>query len=303
MNAPGQAPDRSSGRGYPAAGWNIGRRVLHAPSRPLVMGILNLTPDSFYPGSRTAGPENAVAAGLDMLSAGADLLDLGAVSTRPGSLPVNAAAEQDRLLPVLTALRRETDAPLSVDTSRAETARLALDAGADVINDITAGQDPDLFGLLASRPCGLVLMHMRGEPRTMQDDPRYDDVVAEVASWLASRAAAAETAGIDGARILVDPGLGFGKLLEHNLALLAHLGAVAGSRSLLLGASRKSFIGNLTGAAVDDRLAGSLAALTAAQAAGATAVRVHDVGPTLQFLEVLAAIAAAGDGPQRSASR
>jgi len=258
------------------------------------MGIVNLTPDSFFPSSRRSDPATAVEAALAMLDAGADLLDLGAESTRPGATPVPAAAEQDRLLPVLTALRAETDAPLTVDTRRAETARLALDAGADAINDITGGGDPDLLPLLARRGVGVVLMHMLGEPSTMQDEPRYGDAVGEVARWLAARADAAEQAGIPASRIMVDPGIGFGKLLEHNLALLASLATVAAGRPLLLGASRKRFIGDVTGSTVDNRLGGSLAALVSAHGGGATVVRVHDVAASVQFLDVLAAIHGAG---------
>jgi len=257
------------------------------------MGILNVTPDSFYPPSRASDPAAAVAAGLAMLAAGADLLDLGAESSRPGSRPVSAAEEQDRLMPVVTALRRETARPLSVDTARAETARLALAAGADAVNDIAAGRDPDMLPLVAERRCGLVLMHMRGQPANMQDSPRYADVVAEVAAWLAGRAAAAERAGVAAAKILVDPGIGFGKRIEHNLALLANLDRLGNGRALLVGASRKSFIGDLTGAPVDARLSGSLAALAAAFAGGTTVVRVHDVAASVQFLDVLAALHAA----------
>jgi dihydropteroate synthase len=269
---------------------------LHAPARPLVMGILNLTPDSFYPESRRDEPPAAVEAGLAMLQDGADVLDLGAESTRPGASPVSSAQEQDRLLPVLEDLRRHTDVPITVDTRRAATARAALEAGADAINDVSAGADPEMLSLVAARECGLILMHMQGEPATMQNDPRYDDPVAEVRSWLADRAAVAEAAGIPAGRIMLDPGLGFGKLLEHNLQLLAHLAAIADGHPLLLGASRKRFIANVTGAEVDQRLGGSLAALAAAFAGGATMVRVHDVAPSVQFLEVLAAIAAAETG-------
>ncbi len=279
--------------------WDIGRRVLRPIRRPLVMGIVNLTPDSFYPASRLTSVETAVSAALTMLDAGADIVDLGAESTRPGSSPVPADEEQRRLLPVLTELRRQTDAPLSVDTNRAATAEAALDAGADVINDITAGRgDPDLLPLVARTGCGAVLMHMQGTPRTMQADPHYDDIVAEVGAYLAGRVGAATAAGIAPARLLVDPGLGFGKHLEHNLALLANLRRVAGGHGLLVGASRKSFIAHITGAAVADRLGGSLAALAAALAAGACVVRVHDVAPSVQFLETLAAIDAARNGQQ-----
>ncbi len=279
------------GRPYPAPGWRLGRRTLHAPARPLVMGILNLTPDSFHAASRQDGPEQAVATALQMIEAGADLLDLGAESTRPGAAPVSATAEQDRLLPVLEALRRESAIPLSIDTRRPATAAAALAAGADAINDITGGRDPRMLAELAESDGGVVLMHMQGEPQTMQHDPRYGDVVAEVRDWLEERVAAATMAGVAADRILIDPGIGFGKLLHHNLRLLAHLRTVAAGRPLLVGASRKSFIGNLTGAATAQRLGGSLAALAAAYAAGATVVRVHDVHDSVQYLEVLAAVA------------
>ncbi len=276
-----------------APAWDLGSRTLHPVRRPLVMGVVNLTADSFYPSSRRADTEGAVAAALDLATEGADVLDLGAESTRPGAAPVPAAQEQDRLLPVLEALRRETSLPISVDTYRAETARLALAAGADAVNDISGGRDAAMLPLVADAGCGLVLMHMRGEPRTMQDDPHYDDVVTEVADWLSQRAATAEAAGVGPGRLLVDPGIGFGKRLEHNLALLASLPAVADGRPLLLGASRKRFIAHLTGAEVDGRLGGSLAALAAAFAGRATVVRVHDVAASVQFLDVLAAVAEA----------
>ncbi len=254
------------------------------------MGIVNVSPDSFHPGSRWPDPAAAVEAALRLADEGAELLDLGAISTRPGAAVVSADEEQARLLPVLRALRAQTDLPLTVDTSNATTARAALDAGVDGINDISAGTaDPELLPLAAVHGCGLVLMHMQGTPATMQNDPRYEDVVAEVGAWLAARADAAEAAGVARDRICVDPGIGFGKRLEHNLALLAKLPAIAAGRPLLLGASRKSFIGALTGAPVEARLPGSLAALAVAHAAGVTAVRVHDVAASRQFLAVLAA--------------
>ncbi|MEZ4386681.1 MAG: dihydropteroate synthase [Candidatus Krumholzibacteriia bacterium] len=262
------------------------------------MGIVNLTPDSFYPASRRPDPRTAVDAALSMLQQGADLLDLGAESTRPGAEPVSAAEEQDRLLPVIAELRSLTAAPLSVDTRRTATARLALEAGADAVNDVSGGRDPEMLRLVAERKVGLVLMHMQGDPRTMQTAPSYRDPVAEVGDWLAAAAAAAETAGVAPQRVMVDPGLGFGKLLDHNLALLAGLRALARGRPLLLGASRKSFIGAITGAPVEDRLGGSLAALAAGHAGGATVVRVHDVAASVQFLDVLAAIAEARPGSQ-----
>ena len=288
MSAPPAGPAPSA---FAAPTWRLGERRLAPPGRPLVMGVLNLTPDSFFPASRQDDPGPAVAAALRLLDEGADILDLGAVSSRPGALPVPAAEEQARLLPTLRALRPLTDRPLTVDTSRAATARLALDAGADGINDITAGLgDPGLLPLAAERGCGLVLMHMQGDPRTMQDDPRYIDAAAEVRRFLADRVAVARAAGVAGDRIAVDPGLGFGKRLEDNLTLLAALRDLGGGQPLLLGASRKSFIGQLADAPVAERLPGSLAALAAAFTGGVAVVRVHDVAASRQFLAVLAAI-------------
>jgi dihydropteroate synthase len=276
---------------YTPPAWQLGSRRLEPGRRPLVMGIVNLTPDSFYPASRQPAPGPAVEAALRMVAEGADILDLGAESTRPGAEPVGAAEEQRRLLPVLIELRRQTSVALTVDTTRAETAGAALDAGADGVNDVSAGTaDPQLLPLVAERGCGLVLMHMQGDPRTMQDDPRYDDVVAEVAGYLASRREAALAAGVVDERIAVDPGIGFGKQLRHNLSLLASLPAVAGTSPLVLGASRKSFIAKLTGAPVEDRLPGSLAAAAAGFVGGAAVIRVHDVAATVQFLETLAAV-------------
>jgi dihydropteroate synthase len=280
---------------FVAPTWRLGERRLAPAGHPLVMGVINLTPDSFFPASRRSDPGPAVEAALRLADEGADLLDLGAASSRPGAAPVPEAEEQARLLPALRALRPRTDLPLTVDTTSAATARAALDAGADGINDITAGLgDPGLLPLAARRGCGLVLMHMQGDPRTMQADPRYGDPVAEVRGFLADRVAAARAAGVAGDRIAVDPGLGFGKRLEDNLALLAMLRDLGGGQPLLVGASRKSFIAHLTGAPVEERLPGSLAALAAAFAGGAAVVRVHDVAASRQFLTVLAAIAAAG---------
>lgn len=277
---------------FSAPGWNLGHRILTPEGRPLVMGIVNLTPDSFFAGSRAGDVAAAVDHALGLVAEGADLLDLGAESSRPGAEPVDPAEELDRLLPVLEALRSETDIPISVDTVRADTARAALAAGAEAINDISAGVlDEAMLPLAAEAGCGLVLMHMQGTPRTMQDDPRYHDVVPEVRGWLAARARLAEEAGVTADRVMVDPGIGFGKNLAHNLGLMKDLCEVAGGRPLLLGASRKRFIHGVTGAAVDDRLPGSLAAVAAAWHGGATMVRVHDVAATRQFLDVLMAIA------------
>jgi dihydropteroate synthase len=271
--------------------WDLGRVRLQATGRPLIMGIVNLTPDSFWAGSRADDPAAALDLALRLAAEGADLLDLGAESSRPGAVSVGEEVEKARLLPLLRRLRACTDLPLSIDTIRAGTAEAALAEGADAINDITAaGNDARMLPVVAAAGRGLVLMHMQGTPATMQDSPAYADVVREVAVWLAARARAAEAAGVAPERIAVDPGLGFGKHPGHNLELLARAGEVAGGRPLLVGASRKSFIGAVTGAEAGDRLPGSLAALAAAWRAGAAVVRVHDVAASKQFLDVLAAI-------------
>lgn len=286
--------DADHGKTAPVDGavsvWELGGRTLDFANRPLVMGVLNVTPDSFYGPSRVAAAAVADKA-VAMADAGADLLDVGAESSRPGAEPIGAAAEQERLLPALDAIHAVCDLPLTVDTTRADTARRALDAGADGVNDITAGRgDPRMLPLVAETGCGLILMHMQGTPHTMQAEPNYDDVVAEVTAFLDERAGAAEQAGVATRRIALDPGIGFGKNLEHNLALLAALKTVARGRPLVLGASRKSFIGHLTGAPTEDRIGGSLAAVAAAHAQGAAVVRVHDVLETAQFLAVLSAL-------------
>nr|MEE4268777.1 dihydropteroate synthase [Candidatus Krumholzibacteria bacterium] len=275
---------------FSAPAWDLGERVLTPAGRPLVMGIVNLTPDSFWSGSRAQGVEAAVAHALRLVAEGADLLDLGAESSRPGAQAVSTQEEQDRLLPVLEALRRQTEAPITVDTIRASTARQALAGGADAVNDISAATDEEMLAEVARQGCGLILMHMQGTPGTMQEAPRYREVVADVSAYLEERVAQAVLAGIPEGRLVVDPGIGFGKTLEHNLALLRGLAQVGQGRPLLLGASRKSFIGQLTGAETGDRLPGSLAALAAAYRSGASLVRVHDVAASVQFLDVLAAV-------------
>ena len=287
-------------------------RALALGERPLVMGILNLTPDSFSDGGLWNDPARAVDRALRMLREGADLLDLGAESTRPGggvygqgARTVPPAEEIDRLLPVLETLRRETDAPLSVDTRKGEVARRALEAGADLINDVSALADPELARAVAASGCPVVLMHSRGELATMQQDVRYQDLLGEVRSELAAAVERAVAAGIAERQIVLDPGLGFGKTWRQNLALLRRLPELARlGRPLLLGASRKSFLARAVEAARPgtpppapaDRLPGSLAAVGWAAAQGAALLRVHDVAETVQFLEVWRAIA--GEGGQ-----
>jgi dihydropteroate synthase len=261
------------------------------------MGVVNVTPDSFSDGGRLANIEAALAHALALDAAGADILDIGGESTRPGAEPVNAAEEMARTLPLLTALRPKTRRRLSIDTCKPEVAEAAVRVGADIWNDVSALGAPGAPDLAARLGCEVVLMHMQGEPRTMQTSPHYDDVLAEVCAFLEARAGIALAAGVARERIWLDPGIGFGKTLEHNLALLAGLPALVGlGFPVLLGASRKRFIAAIGPGGEDpgDRLGGSLAAALAGAQAGVAAVRVHDVAQTVQALEVQAAIAAGG---------
>jgi dihydropteroate synthase len=266
--------------------------ALWGRGRPAVMGIVNVTPDSFSDGGRFLMPDAAVAHAERLVAEGADAVDVGGESTRPGAVPVGAAEEAARVVPVIAALARRFPAlVLSVDTSKAEVAAAALDGGAVVVNDVSAGRDAAMLPLVAARGAGVILMHMRGEPRTMLADTAYADVVAEVHAFLGERAAAATAAGVAPDRVILDPGIGFGKDLEGNLRLLAALPDLAAlGHPVAVGVSRKSFIFRLTGAAVDARLPGSLAALGPAAALPRVLVRVHDVAATVQFLEVLAAV-------------
>ncbi|WP_296598460.1 dihydropteroate synthase [Phenylobacterium sp.] len=270
------------------------------------MGIVNATPDSFSDGGRFLAPQAALAHARKLIADGADILDVGAESTRPGADPVPAEVEIGRLVPLIAALRAESAIPISVDTMKPEVARAAVAAGATMWNDVAALRfAPDALATAAELGCDVVLMHMQGEPRTMQAEPHYVDVVAEVCAFLAERAEASLAAGVARERIWLDPGIGFGKhMTRHNLPLLAHLDrVVALGFPVLLGASRKAFIGALDGKAkADERLGGSIAAALAGASAGVAAVRVHDVRETVQALAVQAAIAQAaaaqpGDAP------
>jgi dihydropteroate synthase len=255
-----------------------------------VWGIVNVTPDSFSDGGETLDAGAAVRRGLEHVRAGADVLDVGGESTRPGAREVDAREELARVLPVIRGLAEAGVAvPISIDTRKAEVADAALAAGATIVNDVSAGRhDPRMLGVVAAHGAGLVLMHMQGSPETMQAEPSYADVVGEVRAWLAERARAAVAAGVPAGGIRVDPGIGFGKTLEHNLALLAALEAlVLDGLPVLLAASRKSFLGRITGRGPDERLAGSLACVARAHEAGVAAVRVHDVRPTRDLLAVL----------------
>ena len=255
------------------------------------MGIVNVTPDSFSDGGEFLDPERAIAHGRELADEGADILDVGGESTRPGARAVDAAEELGRVVPVVEALAKHGP-KVSIDTSKTEVARAALDAGASMVNDVTALRaDPDLGALCAERDCEVVLMHMLGDPRTMQENPVYHDVVEDIKVFLAERIEFATVAGIHRERIWIDPGIGFGKTVEHNLELHRRLGEFAElGRPVAFGSSRKSFIGKLTGAGVDQRLGGTIASNVIAYANGARMLRVHDVAPMQEALTVADAI-------------
>lgn len=262
--------------------------------RPLVMGIVNATPDSFSDGGRLTTLESALEHALRLIAQGADVLDIGGESTRPGSDPVGEDEEAARTLPLIVALRAHWDGPISIDTMKPAVARAAVAAGATMWNDVSAlGHGPDSLSTAAELGCEVVLMHMKGAPKTMQDDPRYDDVVAEVTAHLAARAEAAVAAGVARDRIWLDPGLGFAKTTAHNLTLTARLEAlVALGFPILYAASRKRMIQGVDARALDaaDRLGGSLALALEAARRGARMVRVHDVRETVQALQLQAAV-------------
>ena len=262
-----------------------------------IMGVINVTPDSFSDGGRYMAAEAAIAHGLELEVEGAAILDVGGESTRPGADPVSETEELRRVMPVIEGLiERGAGARISIDTSKARVAARALEAGATLVNDVTALRgDPDMAGVVASGGAECCLMHMLGDPRTMQDDPRYDDVVNDIKAFLSERMEFAVRAGIAEARILVDPGIGFGKTIEHNLELLRRLGEFLDlGRPLVLGTSRKAFLGRLTGReAPDERLAATVATNVLAYERGARVFRVHDVGPVHDALTVTAATVSA----------
>jgi dihydropteroate synthase len=259
---------------------------------PFIMGVLNVTPDSFSDGGDFIDQHAAVARGLEMLRNGADVIDIGGESTRPGAAPVDAAEEMRRVLPVIKALREQTAARISIDSFKPEVARAAIAAGADIWNDVTALREPGAIETAAELGVPVILMHMAGTPSSMQQAPHYRDVVSEVCEFLTDRADIAMAGGVDAGSIWLDPGIGFGKSLDHNLALMRDLDQViALGYPVLFGASRKRFIAAIDeGAAETERLGGSLAAALRAAQAGAAMVRVHDIRMTLQALKVQAAI-------------
>ncbi|MHB1557439.1 MAG: dihydropteroate synthase [Isosphaeraceae bacterium] len=276
------------------ATWRTSGRILlpaGAPT-PVVMGIVNVTPDSFSDGGRLSGAEAALEHAHRLAGEGALLLDLGGESSRPGSEPVPLDQELRRVVPAVEAIVEAIDLPLSVDTTKAEVARRALAAGASIINDITAmAGDPEMPRVVAEAGAGVVLMHMQGVPRTMQQDPRYDDVIAEVYEFLARRVEWAVAQGIPRERIAVDPGIGFGKTMGHNLAILRDLGHFATlGCAVLIGTSRKGFLGTITGRGVGERATASAVSSLAACVGGARVVRVHDVAAAVDAIKVWGAI-------------
>ncbi len=255
------------------------------------MGILNVTPDSFSDGGRFIGRADALRRVREMIAEGAGIIDVGGESTRPGARAVAADEELARVIPVIEAIRSESDIPVSIDTSKPEVMRAAVAAGASLINDVRALREPGALAAAAELGVPVCLMHMRGEPRTMQQDPRYDDVVAEVLAFLEQRVAACEAAGIPRERIVLDPGFGFGKTLEHNLALFRALPRFAATGlPVLVGVSRKSMIGQVLEVPVDERLAGSLALASLATWLGAAIIRSHDVRDTVQAVRMIRAV-------------
>jgi dihydropteroate synthase len=260
-------------------------------SQPVVMGVVNVTPDSFSDGGRFFSVEAAVEHGVRLAGEGAALVDVGGESTRPGAEPVGAEEELERVIPVIERLRAATTAIISVDTSKAEVMRAAGAAGAGLINDVRALREPGALAAAAASGCAVCLMHMQGEPRTMQRAPSYADVVTEVRAFLAGRVAESISSGLAPERLAVDPGFGFGKTLEHNLTLLRRLGELAADGPpVLVGLSRKSMLGTLTGRAAGERLYGSVALAVIAALNGARIIRAHDVAATVEALRVTAAV-------------
>jgi dihydropteroate synthase len=276
--------------------WRAGERAFDLSERTLVMGIVNVTPDSFSDGGRFLTPVYAVRHAQRLVADGADIVDVGGESTRPGSDPVDAEEEMRRVLPVIARLADEIPGVvISIDTRKAEVARAALAEGATIVNDVAAGRDPGMFGAVRDADAAMVLMHMKGEPKTMQDAPLYEDVVAEIHDFLRQRVEAAAFAGIDPERVAIDPGIGFGKGFEDNLELIRRIDALLDlARPVLVGPSRKRFIGAILDLPEDQRVEGTVGAVAWMVSRGAHIVRVHDVRETVRAVRVIDAIARSG---------
>lgn len=274
--------------------WELRSRSLATTDHTLVMGVVNTTPDSFSDGGRWAEPHDAIRRGLQLWDDGADLVDVGGESTRPGARPVSAKEEQARVIPVIEELAAR-GIIVSVDTSKPEVAAAAVAAGAEIVNDVTGLGSPEMVDLCEETGVGVVIMHMQGEPRTMQADPTYDDVVSDVAAFLRDRTAAAVERRVESSRIVVDPGIGFGKTFEHNLALMAGIGDLGNGQPVLIGASRKRFLGTILERAgrpsePDDRDMATAATVALAVAGGAAVVRVHNVADAVDAARTADAI-------------
>lgn len=278
----------------PARGWVLSTRrgSIDAARRTALMGIVNVTPDSFSDGGRYFDPGKAISHGIDLAREGADIIDVGGESTRPGARPLSAREEIERILPVIRGLRRTAPIPISIDTYKADVARAALAEGADMVNDISALRfDAAMAPLIAAEKVPVVLMHMQGAPQTMQQRPRYQNVVQEVREFLQSRIHFALEAGVEADRIIIDPGIGFGKELDHNLALLRGIPTLVSlGRPILVGPSRKTFIGKILEVGPEERLEGSLAAAVAAVLAGANMIRTHDVKEARRAIRIADAL-------------
>jgi dihydropteroate synthase len=273
--------------------WRIGDRVFDLSRQGLIMGVLNVTPDSFSDGGQFFAPEKAVEHGLQMAAEGADIIDVGGESTRPGAEPIPADEELGRVIQVIRELRANTNIPISIDTSKSQVARAAIEAGASIVNDVTGGRgDEQMLPLIAESESAVVIMHMQGNPRTMQVQPRYQDVVSEITDFFRQQYACAIGSSIDPMAIAFDPGIGFGKTLEHNLELLAQLERVrAHDRPLVVGVSRKSFIGKIIGSTdMSDRAAPAVALTALLRTRGADVLRVHEVKENVNVLRVTEAI-------------
>jgi dihydropteroate synthase len=272
--------------------WKIGGKVVDLSKRGMIMGVLNVTPDSFSDGGEFFATDAGIAGGIEMASEGADIVDVGGESTRPGAEPVSVKEEMKRVIPVIEKLHAKIDIPISIDTSKSEVASAALDSGASIVNDVTAGRgDEKMLSLAAKRKAAIVLMHMQGEPRTMQKKPQYEDVVTEVADFFRQQYARALECGIDPMAIAFDPGIGFGKTQEHNLTLLKNLERLrVHDRPLVVGVSRKSFLGKLVNSSESERAAPTIALTGILRARGADILRVHDVQENVAALRAAEAV-------------
>jgi dihydropteroate synthase len=273
--------------------WKIGERIFNVSRQGLIMGVLNVTPDSFFDGGNFFAPEKAIEHGVKMAAEGADIVDVGGESTRPGAEPVAVEEELRRVIPVIEKLREKIDVPISIDTSKAEVARAAIQASASIVNDVTGGRgDKEMLPLIAETNSALIIMHIQGTPRTMQNQPRYSDVVLEIADFFRQQYTRAIGCNIDPMAIAFDPGIGFGKTLEHNLDLLAQLERLrAHNRPLVVGVSRKSFLAKLIDSReISERVAPAVALTSLLRTRGADVFRVHDVKENLSALRVTEAI-------------